>query len=138
VTEQQEQELALLRRWYELMSSNGAYDWRLNGFDLAGPFQQALEDAERWRTFIGAHRIRVQGVAGVGDPSGYRHMGIDLWSQYRGCVPEESARARAQITQIIDDMRAFQQQEHCSGHEGGHDRSDDREGAADDQSGIAG
>lgn len=64
---------------------------------LANLLNSLEQDALRWRALIGCARIRVVGSAGFGypaqhgkesytgrdpDPTGYRHVGIEIWTRY--------------------------------------------------------
>lgn len=69
------------------------------------------EDAEKWRTLIGAARVRVMGSAGFGyagrepDARGYRHVGIELWTTYNLANHTELAeKERADFMRHIEDF----------------------------------
>jgi hypothetical protein len=71
-------------------------------------------DAERWRALMASARLRMLGTAGFKseDPNDkYRHMGLELWTQYGGNPADHvagNAEACAKLTAYADVMRELQ------------------------------
>jgi hypothetical protein len=77
------------------------------------------EDGMRWRAIMNYGRVRTMGMAGFGfpshdlpeDPSGYRHLTIDLWTMYKvpdelvGANEEHMKATRKRLTEYADKLR---------------------------------
>lgn len=65
---------------------------------------EAAKDATRWQALIGCARIRVMGHAGFrGDQGNYRHIGLELWTQFSEPVGElKNATGRKVLTEFAD------------------------------------